>query len=283
MNCARCDYLLWELPEARCPECATPFKVTDFAFPPDGVHFLCPSCGQAYLGNDGHGLPSPRRFACVACGRQLDAVRLMVRPQYDGVRGTPFRGGTPWEHRDQFGRVQAFLDSLARLATQPGEYFRQSYADGSRSGALVFSILCAYAATAILVCGLLLMGALRPTGMIPTALVSAPRFLIFLIVFIPFAQIAWTASYGLLIQAVLFCLGQRNSDPEHSVRAVAYGSAVFPALVLLPPVGLLWYIAVVASGVENLHGTSRRRAVTATLVPVLLAANILLALVYTIA
>lgn len=280
MNCPRCHYLLWELRETRCPECALPFEATDFAFPPGTVHFVCPDCGQTYLGNDDRGLPEPRRFDCVSCGRTLVAAAMPVRPVQDGARGIPLRIGTPWEHRNQVGFIRAFVDGVSRLAIQPGEYFRQCYS-GYRSGAAAFSIICAYAATVVLLLALVLVG-----NLVPVRLLSNIKWrletLAFLVVLVPIAQLMWNYCYGILIQVVLFCLGRRGSDTERSVHAVAYGSAVLPAMVLMPPVGLLWYVSVVASGVENLHGTSRSQALLATLIPVLVGANLVLVALYTL-
>ena len=281
MNCPRCQYLLWELRDNRCPECALPFEATDYAFPPGAVNFVCPDCGESYLGNDERGLPEPRRFDCVSCGRLLAAASMPVRPIRDGVRGVPLRIGTPWEHRKHVGFIRGFVDGVSRLAIQPGEYFRQCQS-GCLSGAAAFSVICAYGATVLLLLLLVLMGGLGPAGLLSSASWRV-ELLLFLFILVPVGQLMWNYCYGLLIQMVLFCLGRRGSETERSVHAVAYGSAVLPAMVLMPPLGLLWYVSVVASGVENLHGTSRGQALLATLIPFLVAANVLLAAYFTLA
>lgn len=274
MNCPGCDYLLWELPENRCPECGLTHKTTDFAFPPGAVHFACRPCGQTYLGNDERGLPTPPQFDCVGCRQPIDAGDMSVRPVREGARGRHVRFGTPWEHRRDVGFLRGFVDGIARLAMQPGEYFRQCYGEGHRSGSAVFSILCAYVTTLVLYLGLRLVSALVPAALGTLSFGRSDLF--FLVLLIPVATVGWNYAYGLLIQAVLFCLGQRGAGADRSVQAVAFGSAVLPALVLLPPVGLAWYVSVVASGVEHLHGVSRNRAMVASLVPVLLAANLVI-------
>jgi hypothetical protein len=55
-----------------------------------------------------------------------------------------------------------------------------------------------------------------------------------------------------------------------------------PAVFLLPPIGLVWYVLVVTSGIEQLHSTSRSRALAATLIPMLLAGNVLVGVGYAI-
>lgn len=280
MNCVRCGYLLWNLPENRCPECGLPFEVTDYAFPPDGVAFVC-QCGQSYGGNDEQGLPAPRRFQCSQCHQQLDAAFLGVRPLQDGVAGEPLRLGTPWERRDRVGFIRAFLDGVARLAMQPREYFRLSSASHNH-GEIVFSVLCAYIGAALLIAAIIFLQSGGLLDWLPDVrAVLHSRIAILVLAAIPLIQVAWNYIYGLLIEIVLAILGHHHpSDYESSVRAVAFGSAVLPAVMLLPPIGLLWYIKVVSSGVEHLHCTTKGHALVATMIPMLLAGNVLLVLGY---
>jgi hypothetical protein len=280
MNCVHCDYLLWNLPENRCPECGNAFEVTDFAFPPDKVEFLCRHCHQGYVGTDDRGLPYPRKFTCVGCCHPLDAGDMTVRPVVDNVVGEALHFGTPWQHRRRVGFLRGFVDAVARISISPGEYFRLAAAN-SRDGSAAFSVLCAYVGLAVLGGVMFLfhgsgLAAWMPD---PLGLLKSPALVIVLVA-VPFAQIAWNYLYGLLIQAVLLGLGHHRGEFDSSVRAVALGSAVLPAILLLPPVGLFWYLCVVCSGIETLHATSRAKALTATLIPMLMALNGVLATWY---
>ena len=282
MNCVRCDYFLWNLPENRCPECGVHFEVTDYAFEKDSVHFVCRHCEQPYLGNDDRGLPFPRQFHCVKCEQPLNAAEMLVRPLDEKALGQPLRFGTPWEHRSRVGLISAFLDGIARLAIQPGEYFRLS-AVGQNQGATAFSVSCAYVATILFLLVLALFQSGGLIGWLPNArkLLGFPNVLLVLAA-VPMIQIIWNYFYGMSIQAVLWSMGQTDSDSEQSIRAVAFASAVLPAVLLLPPVGLVWYVLVVTSGIEQLHATSRGRALAATLIPMLLAGNVLVGVGYAI-
>ena len=280
MNCVRCQYLLWDLPEPRCPECGLDFDVTDYAFPKRAVAFICNHCGESYLGTDESGLPAPRRFECTRCHNELDAAWMPVRPLKDEVRGESVRLGTPWERRRRVGFVRSYLDGVARLALQPGDYFRLSSA-ASDHGEMIFSVLSAYVAAAVLLGVLALVQQSGLLAWLPSATeVFRPKPMILFAITVPLAQIVWNHAYGLLIQAVLAILGQQGSDYGSSVRAVAFGSAVLPAVLLLPPVGLLWYVNVVSSGVQHLHSTSKGQALIATMIPMLAAGNLLLILGY---
>lgn len=274
MNCARCDYLLWDLSENRCPECGLAFEVTDYSFPVGQVEFACRNCGHGHSGCGSHGHPPRRRFDCESCGALVDVTRMRVRPLNHEVIGQPIRFGTPWMDRRRGGFIRGFFDAVARLAISPGEYFR--FASLARSdGALTFSVMCAYAAGAV-VLGLWWLfvqgGLISWLPNFPS--VGRPALILGAVLAIPFLQLTWNYGFGVLIQAVLVGLGHRNSELDASVRAVALGSAVLPAVVLMPPVGLPWYLAVVCSGVEHLHDTNRRCALLAVGLPVLLGINL---------
>lgn len=272
MNCVSCHYLLWDLPENRCPECGDPFEVTDYAFRRNSVQFFC-NCGQSYIGDNAQGLPGPRQFQCRKCGDTLDLAKMRVKPVTEDAHGEPLRHGTPWTDRHRVGFIRAFLDGMARLAIQPGEYFRLS-SQTRDQGAMLFSVVCAYLSVATFLGAIVL---LRRTGLLNTAALSfEPKLLVLFVLAIPFAQLAWNHLYGFFIHAVLWSLGLRGREFERSVQAVAFGNAVLPALLILPPIGLLWYINVVSSGVEHFNATTRSRALLASLIPVLLLVNLAL-------
>lgn len=276
MNCVRCDYLLWNLPQCRCPECGLAFETTDYAFPKGAVHFVCPHCEQSYLGTDDRGLPQPRRFDCVGCGHPVDAARMAVRPIEESAAGEPLRFGTAWQRRRRVGLLRGYIDALAQLALNPSEYLRLASANRN-DGTLVFSVASAYLAAVVFLGVIVLFRNIGLAAWIPdpSGLLTFP-WVIYLAFAVPLAHMAWTYLYGLLIQAVLWSLGQQDCELESSVRAVALGSAVLPAVLLFPPVGLVWYLVVVCSGLEQFHEMPRTRALTAALVPMLVAANALL-------
>lgn len=273
MNCVKCDYLLWDLPNCRCPECGTGFEVTDYAFTRQAVHFICPHCGQSYLGTDDRGLPHPSRFECVSCQQTVDAAHMAVRPIDDAAQGEALRYGTPWQQRRRVGFLPGFVDAVSRLAIDPDEYFRLASANRN-DGAMLFSILCAYVSAGVFLGVVALFHRAGLAGWIPdVSQLVRPPWLLVLLVGVPVVHVAWTYLYGLLIQAVLWGLGGARFEFDSSVRAVALGSAVLPAVLIFPPIGLVWYLIVVCSGLEHFHETTRVKALTAAAVPMLLAGN----------
>jgi hypothetical protein len=242
------------------------------------VHFSCPHCDQRYVGKDETGLPAPRRFDCVACNQMVDVAVMSVHPLSDEAYGEPQNQGTPWDYRDRVGFIPALLDGVARLATQPREYFQR--ATRSR-GSLLFSVICAYLSAGVSIALAMFLIKGHVIGTTSSAeFLADPRFWLVLAIGVPVLQVAWNYLFGFFIFAVLKLLGLQSGDFDRSVHAVAYGSAVLPALFLLPPVGIPWYINVVSSGVEHFNGTTRTRAILAVVVPLLLAGNLALCLLY---
>ncbi len=86
MRCKTCGYRLWNLTEQRCPECATPFRPSEFEFVPNSVQFCCPHCGQAYYGTGPQGHLEPASFVCAKCG---NAIQMVGRRQRNTVAVSP--------------------------------------------------------------------------------------------------------------------------------------------------------------------------------------------------
>jgi hypothetical protein len=283
MNCVRCQYLLWNLPQQRCPECGLEFELTDYVFPKNAVEFSCRECGETYPGTDEQGLPGKRRFPCKKCSAPIEVARMQARPLDESVHGEPLRAGTPWQFRHRVGFVRAFFDCMARLAIGPGDFFALSAASDSR-GALLFGVLCSYLAAGIIIGVLVFLNSIGVLGWlsIPKAFRNSTALALMIVAMPPLIQIVWSYFYGAMIYAVLHALGLSTQDLEQSIRAVSYGSAVLPAVLLLPPVGVVWYVNVVSSGVEHLQQTTRPHAIIASIVPMLLAANLILLLVFVV-
>lgn len=280
MNCIRCQYLLWNLPENRCPECGLRFDVTDYLFEPGAVAFCCRACGHGRTGEGALGLPTRRHYACERCGAAVDAAETAVRPLRESASGEPMRMGSVWASRGRVGFLPAFLDVLVRLTTQPAEFFRQISA-APAGGATAFSILCAYLSAAVFVATLWGLQTLGFIAWGPNAkLLLEPRCLCLAVVAIPLAQVGWNHAYGFLIHGILRGLGARRADVERCVEVVAFGSAVMPALLLAPPIGIVWYLGVVTSGIEQLFNVPRVRALTASVLPLLVFGHVVMAAVF---
>jgi len=270
VNCPDCNYSLFGLTAPRCPECGREFAATDFSFRPGAVHFLCPHCSQAYAGNDAFGLPSPREFRCVRCRKHVAAASMIVKPVRPDARGEPLRFGNVWEHRRSEGFVRAFFDALGQLAFQARGFFRESYFDPA--SALMFGMLCGYFTAFVGVVALEVFQAVRPNKL-PDPLMQflQPSGWMILLVMVPAGVLVWMYVNAFLILLTLRMLG-RTADMDATLQVVAYAGAVLPAMIL-PIIGLPWYLAIIAAGIEQVTGASRLRAFVAALLPLLLCLN----------
>ncbi len=157
MWCKTCDYQLWNIKARRCPECGTPFAVSDYEFVPNSVKFCCPHCGQDYYGTGPRGHLDPPAFDCVSCSQPvtMDEMVLLPAEGLDAEQTRVFR--TPWLQRKTNGwfgswwsTVKMALFSPTKLmhglapAPQPGEAIRfavATYLFMMAVGAAIFTII----------------------------------------------------------------------------------------------------------------------------------------------
>jgi len=255
MNCPNCQYVLFGLQDPRCPECGREFDVTDFAFRPGSVVFLCPNCRQGYSGNDEHGLPKPRNFQCVRCQRHLAAASMIVQPIRSNASAEELRYGNVWELQEQGRRLHAFWQTVKQLAVRPGEFFRIAYGR-DRMGALNFALVCAYLTLAPTVAALIV------TGLFAADAISV----VFGIALVPIVLALWIYIASFAIQIMLVILRVPDATFDETFQVLAFASVALPVMIV-PVVGLPWYVAIIVAGLQNMHRISRGRAITAAVVP----------------
>lgn len=156
MRCKTCDYLLWNLPARRCPECGTPFVPSEFELVPNQVQYCCPHCDQAYYGTDGQGHLVPRAFDCVSCGQAIDMDDMVLRPA-EGVsdeQTQPER--MPWLDRGDRGFFRSWLSTIWMAMVSPGRLIQLLPLQSSASAAWGF-LLVTYVATLALMFGPILI------------------------------------------------------------------------------------------------------------------------------
>ncbi len=269
MNCVHCGYLLFNLTRTRCPECGTPFQVTDYGFPPGQVHFLCPHCGQGYLGTDGFGLPGPRSFRCVKCNEPVMASEMIVRPLRDDVVGDCLRYGSVWDHREKIGLLRAYVQSTAQLLTRPADFFRKAFLN-DRGEAVLYSTLSAGAGAVLLYVMIQVLNALGLGFVI--AFTSISRAVATAVICWG-ALLVWNALFGVVAGLALRVMGARFADLDACFQIASYASAALPALVF-PPAAVVWYVFIVAVGLSRTHEMSQARALVAAMMPLLVIGNL---------
>lgn len=123
MQCRTCGYSLWNIRARSCPECATPFKPSDFEFAVNSVRYACPHCGQAYYGTAAKGHLHPVRFNCVKCAAPLHMDEMVLQPS-EGITDTQTTlDRMPWLESDR-GLAGRWLATIKWAMVQPNRLIR---------------------------------------------------------------------------------------------------------------------------------------------------------------
>src|ERR1700679_478827 len=77
MRCRKCNYSLWKLNRANCPECGTAFDWRTYRFRPNAIGLACPHCGHLHKDSP----PSTATWiTCHGCGKSVTAKAMQVVP-----------------------------------------------------------------------------------------------------------------------------------------------------------------------------------------------------------
>jgi hypothetical protein len=197
--------------------------------------------------------------------------------------GTPPPGGErlPWEERDRLGFVEALIQTIRLLVTDPSNAFSRLRADGDLTSPILFGLILSWAGVLLsqvwqlMFGGLLgsmmsgmegLEGAFGPSGaggIIGTLFVWPVIFVVFLFI-----------SAGIL-HLCLMIVGATADSPtgfEGTLKVVSY-SQVAGVASIVPLVGgflfAIWALILEVIGSALVHRTTQGRALMGVLIPVL--------------
>jgi hypothetical protein len=197
--------------------------------------------------------------------------------------GTPPPGGErlPWEERDRLGFVEALIQTIRLLVTDPSNAFSRLRADGDLTSPILFGLILSWAGVLLsqvwqlMFGGLLgsmmsgmegLEGAFEPSGaggIIGTLFVWPVIFVVFLFI-----------SAGIL-HLCLMIVGATADSPtgfEGTLKVVSY-SQVAGVASIVPLVGgflfAIWALILEVIGSALVHRTTQGRALMGVLIPVL--------------
>ncbi len=247
MECKRCDYRLWNLKSRQCPECGTPFHVSDYEFVPNSVQFCCPDCGQAYYGTGPKGHLVPPRFACIQCGRSLHMDDMVLLPT-EGLEEEQTQTFRPaWLDRKKRGVVRSWFSMVGVALTSPGRLIRATPVDSSLPAAFWFAVFTQF---------LISVGMLLPFFIVPAVMLlatgSGPGGRLFAIAPVgaimaagALAIVPLLGLWGLLAHGLLRLTGPTFAGPRRTCQALCYSSGA-NALTGIPClgyyVGWIWWL-----------------------------------------
>jgi hypothetical protein len=185
------------------------------------------------------------------------------------------RTGLPWEHRQERGFVNAFIETLAMVLTKPDLAFRMMKTEGGFGEPLLYAIIGGGIGVVVwFVFSLILnsVGILNPrqTGLGPMVGMS-----------VSFVMLVWRVLavavapfiFGGLVHLSLMLVGGANKSFETTFRVVSFSQGSTAPLQLVPCCGglvaLVWFLVASCIGVARTHEIDTSRATLAVLLPII--------------
>jgi hypothetical protein len=184
------------------------------------------------------------------------------------------RSGLPWEHRQERGFFNAFIETLAMVLTKPDLAFRTMKTEGGLAEPLIYALIggCVGGIVSLLFSlGLQSMGLF--TGQRDAFAVMAGVGIgsIAFIVLIPIFIVVGLFIGAAIVHLCLMIVGGANKSFEVTFRVIAFSQGSTGPLQMIPVCGGLiagvWALVVNCIGLARAHETSTGRAVLAVLLP----------------
>jgi hypothetical protein len=246
----------------------------------------CPNCHVV--------LPDPPERFCPSCGTDLAAAPTAPPyapppagyppPSYPpggGGYGAPPPGGqTPWERRDSIGFVNALIETIKQVLSQPAAFFRSMPVTGGLGSPLLYAVIVGYIGLfassiynlvfrSVLTSSLSRMGGNSDMERFASYMQGGTGLVVNLIFGPVFVVIGVFLSAGIFHLALL-ALGGAARGFEGTFRVAAY-SQTASIFNIIPGcgglIGLVYAIVLLVIGLSEAHGISRGKAAAAVLVP----------------
>jgi hypothetical protein len=186
------------------------------------------------------------------------------------------RTGLPWEHRQELGFVNAFVQTLSMVLTKPDLAFRTMRTDGGLAEPLIYALIggCAGAIVAFLFSFIfqsmgLFTGQRNVFGMMPGVGIGAIGFIILIPIFVVIGLFIGSA----IIHLCLMLVGGANKTFETTFRVLTFTQGSTGPLQMIPICGGMiagiWALVANCIGLARAHETSTGRAVLAVLLPLI--------------
>jgi len=185
----------------------------------------------------------------------------------------------PWEERDRIGLVEALVQTIRLLVTDPSNAFARLRPDSDLTSPILFGLILSWAGFVFSQSWELLFGGLVRSmfsGVEGASFLPGTAWTVGMIVVFPlFFIVSLFISTG-IAHVCLLLVGATSDSPsgfEGTLKVVAY-SQVGGLAGIVPFVGsviaVLWILVLEVIGFALVHRTTQGRALLAVLIPVLL-------------
>ncbi len=186
------------------------------------------------------------------------------------------RSGLPWEHRQERGFANAFIETLAMVLTKPDLAFRTMKTEGGLAEPLIYALIggCVGGIVSLLLSlGLQSMGLFTGQRDAFTAMAGMGIGMIALIVLVPVFIVIGLFIAAAIVHLCLMIVGGANKSFETTFRVLAFSHGSTGPLQIIPVCGGLiagvWALVVNCIGLARAHETTTGRAVLAVLLPLI--------------
>ena len=186
------------------------------------------------------------------------------------------RNGLPWEHRQERGFANAFIETLAMVLTKPDQAFRTMKTEGGLAEPLIYALIggCVGGIVSLLLSlGLQSMGLFAGQRDAFTAMAGIGIGMIGLIVLVPVFIVIGLFIGAAIVHLCLMIVGGANKSFETTFRVLAFSQGSTGPLQVIPVCGgliaFVWALVVDCIGLARAHETSTGRAVLAVLLPLI--------------
>jgi hypothetical protein len=189
---------------------------------------------------------------------------------------TAARSGLPWEHRQERGFANAFIETLAMVLTKPDLAFRTMKTEGGLAEPLIYALIggCVGGIVSLLFSlGLQSMGLFAGQRDAFTAMAGMGIGMIALIVLVPVFIVIGLFIAAAIVHLCLMIVGGANKSFEATFRVLAFSHGSTGPLQIIPVCGGLiagvWALVVNCIGLARAHETTTGRAVLAVFLPLI--------------
>ena len=210
---------------------------------------------------------------------ELGATAPSAPPAQIGAGATPeaaaARSGLPWEHRQDRGFFNAFIETLVMVLTRPGEAFTIMKREGGLGEPLIYALIggCLGGIVSLLFSlGLQSVGFFadrHDTFAAMAGMGGSAAFIILVPVFVVVGLFIGSA----IVHLCLMIVGGANQSFETTFRVLAFSQGSTGPLQMIPVCGGMiagvWALVCNCIGLARAHDTDTGRAVLAVLLPLI--------------
>lgn len=212
---------------------------------------------------------------------QTPAASMTAPVSAPTIGASGARNGLPWEHREELGFVNAFVQTVGMVLTRPSEAFTIMRTEGGLGDPLLFGVIGGSIGAIIWI---LVSAALHSLGWFSTMsqqsslqnLMGASvtgTMLVFRIILTPIFLVIGLFVWAALVHVCLMLLGGANKTFETTFRALSFAYGATALLCIIPCCGgliaLIWGLIADCIGISRSHETDTGRAVMAVILPMI--------------